>query len=60
MCAWRYPVSLLRGSSLHLKECEWRWKKPQEQMNKERCKLLVKYGKQGFPHFNYLNDKSEN
>ena len=45
---------------LHLKECEWRWKKPQEQMNKELCKLLVKYGKQDFPHFNYLNDKSEN
>ena len=28
----------------HLKECEWRWKKSQEEIEKELWKLLLKYG----------------
>jgi transposase len=30
--------------AIHLKECEWRWKKSQEAMEKELWKLLLKYG----------------
>lgn len=28
---------------LHLKECEWRWKKTQKEMENELWKLLLKY-----------------
>lgn len=30
---------------LHLKECEWRWKKPAKDLEKELWKLLLKYEK---------------
>ena len=30
---------------LHLKECEWRWKKSKDQMEKELVKILRKYNK---------------
>ena len=31
---------------LHLKECEWRWKKSTKVLEMELYKLLLKYGKQ--------------
>ncbi|MGI9825450.1 IS1595 family transposase, partial [Riemerella anatipestifer] len=29
---------------LHLKECEWRWRKETKEMEKELWKLIKKYG----------------
>ena len=45
---------------LHLKECEWRWRKSHGQMTTELRKLLLKCGKQGLPHFNSNNRNNNN
>lgn len=49
---------------LHLKECEWRWRKEPKEMEKELWELLKKYGyflttsSKSYPHFFTLQQQN--